>query len=421
METAHELGELVGPATSLGMTPDRVGPLLAELRRARGLSLADLAAATGGGRGWLSNVENGRRWPSDRRWVVLADDALRAGGRLIATWDQARAERDIAEQARRDLAASARQAHALLGMPDAHDVDELHEQAAALAVDYLSRPPAPMLADALHLQGEAIRRIRQHAHRDRELADLHLVAGRAAGVLAYAALDLGQADVAALHARAAFTLGARAGDDGLRAWARGTQSLVARFAERFDEAATFIEDGLQYATVGTSAPRLLCGAAQCAANRGDAGSARALLDRAGRARDVARPDPVEGLFGFSPAKQAYYGASSLMWLSEPQALRRAVDDARAAIALWERETPEQRSLDDEALAHVYLATAHLRLGEVDAAVAAVRPVLELPEERHISWIRRRIGGLAAVVDGDDRLAASRAARDARDEWLAAAG
>ncbi|WP_214369784.1 helix-turn-helix domain-containing protein [Pseudonocardia sp. H11422] len=417
METAHEPAVRVAAATSLGMTPDRVGPLLSKLRRARGLSLADLANATGGGRGWISNVERGRRWPTDRRWVLLADDALHAGGELVATWDRAKAERDAAETARRHLAASAQQARELLGMPDAHDLDELHAQTAQLAVDYLSTPPAPMLADALRIQREAVRRLREHAHRGEELADLHLIAGRTAGVLAYAALDLGQDDVAALHARTAFTLGERAGDNSLQAWARGTQSLVARFGERYAEAADYITDGLQYATVGTSAIRLLCGGAQCAANRGDVTTALALLDKAAAAREVADPDPVDGLLGFSPAKQHYYGASSLMWLSDRSALNRACRDADTAITTWEHEPVEQRSLDDEALAHVYLATARLRLGEIDAAMAAVRPVLELPEDRLISWIRRRVGGLAALLD-TPQFARSRAAEDARDELVA---
>lgn len=408
---------MIGAATSLGMTPDRVGPLLAELRRARGLSLADLAAATGGGRGWIGNVEAGRRWPSDRRWVVLADEVLRAGGELVATWDRARGERDAAEQTRRDLVASAVSARELLGAPDLGDVDDLHAQTAELAVEYLSAPPAPMLAAALKVQREAVRRLRANAHRRTERADLHLIAGRAFGVLAYAALDLGQPDLAALHARTCAALGERAGDDSLRAWAAGTRSLVARFGERFDEAAGFIGEGMQYATTGTSALRLLCGGAQCAANQGDSTTALALLDRAAVEREHAAADPIDGLFGFSPAKQSYYGASSLMWLPDRAALDRACRDAQTAIDTWEHEPVEQRSLDDEALAHVYLATARLRLGEVDAAMAAVRPVLDLPEERLISWIRRRVGGLAELLDAP-RFAGSQTTEDARDELVA---
>jgi hypothetical protein len=57
-------------------------------------------------------------------------------------------------------------------------------------------------------------------------------------------------------------------------------------------------------------------------------------------------------------------------------------------------------LDDEALAHVYMATARLQLGEIDGALEAVRPVLELPADRQISWIRKRVGTLADILSQD---------------------
>lgn len=60
----------------------------AELARRRadaGLSLADLAAKAHTHRGYLSNVEHGRRWPSESVAQAL-DTALGANGTLAATW-----------------------------------------------------------------------------------------------------------------------------------------------------------------------------------------------------------------------------------------------------------------------------------------------------------------------------------------------
>ncbi|MFI6820544.1 hypothetical protein ACIBJE_06260 [Micromonospora sp. NPDC050187] len=48
---------------------------------------------------------------------------------------------------------------------------------------------------------------------------------------------------------------------------------------------------------------------------------------------------------------------------------------RQAIEMWESETPEARSRDDGALAHVYQATAHLQLNELDATHPARVPLL----------------------------------------------
>jgi hypothetical protein len=205
-----------------------------------------------------------------------------------------------------------------------------------------------------------------------------------------------------------------AGDNELRAWVRGTQSLVARFEKRYTLGEAYVEDGLRFAGHGTSEIRLLCGAAQCAANLGDGASALAYIEKARRAREHAGADSLEGLFGFSPAKQEYYSASSLMWLPDKPALEVAEASALTAIATWEHEPIEQRSLDDEALAHVYLATARLKLGEIDGAMEAVRPIMALPEERQISWIRKRIADLAEILD-NDRYHGSLPAADARDE------
>ena len=108
-----------------------------------------------------------------------------------------------------------------------------------------------------------------------------------------------------------------------------------------------------------------------------------------------------------------------MWLSDEMALRRAVHDSAEAIALWEMECEQTRSLDDEALAHVYMATARIKLGEVEGAMEAVRPVIDLPADRQISWIRRRVSELADLLDGA-RFKNSVVAAEAREELEAAA-
>jgi hypothetical protein len=104
-----------------------------------------------------------------------------------------------------------------------------------------------------------------------------------------------------------------------------------------------------------------------------------------------------------------------MWLPDVSALQRAVRDSGEAIALWEHEGEQFRSLDDEALAHVYMATARLkRLGEIEGAMDAVRPIIELPPERQISWIHRRVSELSALLD-DPRFAKSHTAAEAYEE------
>jgi len=272
-----------------------------------------------------------------------------------------------------------------------------------------------MLQSAVELRSEVIRRLRQHHYRPHELADIYVILGRIQGVLAYAALDLGDADGAMVHAAVAWTCAERASDNELRAWVRGTQSLIARFSADYNTALSYVLDGLSRPAPGTGRLRLLCGLAQCRANLGDSKGANAALDQAQREREeLDSADSVQGLFTFSEAKQHYYAGSSLIWLPGAADAERAVREAKRAIEMWENETPEARSLDDEALAHVYQATAHLQLGELDATYTALRPVLELPKERQISWIKKRMTRIASMLNAE-RYRGSSLAKELREE------
>ncbi|GAA2838630.1 helix-turn-helix domain-containing protein [Kribbella solani] len=393
-----------------------LGTALAVRRARRGKSLADLAAATFVSRGWINNVEAGRRWPHCD-WVELADRELGASGELVAVWRRENLERERESVRREALRKSERESQLLLAAePDAVDLDEINQLISELAVTYLSSPPGPMLNQAMSLRGELIRRLSIRNMKSSRFSDLHVGLSRVSGILAYAALDLGDAQGAATHGAVSYKMAAQAGDSELMAWSRGTQSLIARFDKDYVLGQELINDGMKYAGQGTSEIRLICGAAQCAANLGDSTSARALLVESNRERERSTQDAVEGLFGFSRAKQAYYSASSLMWLSDNESLQDAETNAMLAIETWVNEPPEQRSLDDEALAQVYLATARLKMGELEGAMHAARTVLELPEDRQISWIVNRLADLSELL-GNDRFKNSKVASSARDELL----
>ena len=55
------------------------------------------------------------------------------------------------------------------------------------------------------------------------------------------------------HAEAAWICAEWAGDNELRAWVRGTQSLIARFDGDYDQALGYVLDGLTYETHGWEA------------------------------------------------------------------------------------------------------------------------------------------------------------------------
>lgn len=391
--------------------------VLQRYRLDAGFSTQDLGGRTFVTRAAVSNIENGRRRAADRRWVETADSAVSAGGALVAAWDRDQARRDAHQRTNALLDETAQVTDELLTLPDVADVDELHAGAADLAVQYLHTPPEPMLDDTSRVYRELARRLRNGAHHQQQVSELQVALGHAAGVMAYAALDLGRPVQAERHAKAVFRMGSLSGNTELQAWARGTQSLIARFGKDYSRAFALVKDGMRYVdhTAGTAGLRLLAGAGQCMANLGDPEAAMSYLDQADQARQAHHPeDAVRGLFTFSEAKQRYYGGSSLMWIPDTAVLRRAAADATAAIDMWAGEPDESRPADDEALAHVYAATAHTRLGDLDAAMSAVRPVLGLPPEQRISWITKRVGELAQRMQSG-RFAGSVTAASAVDE------
>ncbi|MFI1018920.1 helix-turn-helix domain-containing protein [Streptomyces sp. NPDC020965] len=372
-----------------------------ELRRRRreaGLSLGELAERTHYDRCHLHHVESGRR-AATGPLAEAVDGALCANGELLEAWQRDhRLRREAA--ASRQTRAAALAASQDLGALVEIDIAELHAGAVETAIDYLAARPGPMMNRAHALRDEALGRVRSGRHRPSELTDLYRTVGRLSGILAYALLDMGNPREAMQHAVAAGRCAAFAGDTGLAAWVAGTQSLIARFQGDFDLALHYARGGLRRAgsRQGTGEARLRCGEAQCLANLGDSRGANRALNAAEDARDRMRePDSDAGLFGFSRAKQCYYAGSSLIWLGGGRDAHRAVRETVAAIGIWRVAPVAERSLDDERLAQVYLATARAQLGEVEGAAEAVRPVLSLPAEDRISWIVKRVDRLAGML------------------------
>lgn len=366
------------------------GERLRELLAARGESYRRLAARVHHGKSYLQELAVGKKMPTPETAMRL-DEALDAGGALVAALP---ADSVLAD-------ADAQTASLLTWLADdAASIGELltglGEKTEVLAVDYLGQRGPVLAARARELRAvtwDVVHRARGPRH----LRDAVVALGYQSGVLAYVALDAGSPDSAMKHATLAWRAADRVGSDQLRAWARGTQSLVCRFEGDYRLALAYAEDGLRYATSGTAEARLQCGIGQCKANMADAPAARRALRSAATAFERQRGvDDVSGLFSFSRAKLAYYSGSALIWLPGSRDNQQARRQAHAAIGLWE-QAGRQRSVADEALAHVYAATASLAVGELDAAIVDLEPILGLPPERRISWIRKRLDRVSRML------------------------
>jgi hypothetical protein len=354
---------------------------LRALIQERGISFRALAAAAYVGRSYLHELATGAKVEVSMPIAMRIDDALAAGGELVAliTADPI-----------------ARESRALIELLDGGDRDEAVIAACAgaqrLAVAYLTVNPTDVLDETAQLRRSAVRAL---ARAGECRAELLIAIGRLSGVLAYVALDLGDAAAARAHIDVTWRCGQATGHDGLCGWARGTQALIARFCGQYSVALELCEDGMHYAGPSDRV-RLLCGQAQSHANMDDPAAARRSLAAAAAAHDDDEDQADAGLFGFTTAKLHYYGGSSLMWSPERADSARAAAACVNAIEAWARTPEPLRPRSDIDLAHVYLATARVRLGEVVGAGMALAPILADPD-RHVSWIQKRLIELVAML------------------------
>ncbi len=297
-------------------------------------------------------------------------------------------------------------------------IEQLYDEVCRLSVDYIGSTVETnrrILQRATDLRKDLKELTSASYRKPSQTADIYLMIGLLSGICAYSCLDLNHPDEAMTQARTSFMMGDLIGHDGLRAWALGTRSLIARFQERYPEALSYAREGIQYATTGTSLVRLRCGEGQTLAHMGNDVESIKFLNLAKDAREnVSSPDIASGLFIFSEAKQTYYTGSSLQWLPGKRNAKSAQAESARAIQMFESSTSESQSPGDVLLARIYLGNSRLTLGEIEGSMDALRPVLDLPLSSRSSWQKKRMRQIAAKLDkasfSDSRLAIS-----ARDE------
>jgi len=264
-----------------------------------------------------------------------------------------------------------------------------------IAVDYVSTPPLPLLQDLVELRDTMFGLLRERPN-PRQARELFFLAGSTCVLLAHATQNLGDPGSAMAQARTAWTCAEQADHNGLRAWIRGTQALIAEWSRRPADAVRFAREGQEYAITTDSCVRLASIEGRALARIGEHGPAVLAIERAQRARDWAEQDDELSAFGgvltFPLAKQLYYAGGALTLAGHPDSERLALQ----AIGMYEAGAIEQRSYGDEALARIDVATARLARNDVAGVDEALRPVLRLPAEQRI---RQICDGLARLRSG----------------------
>jgi hypothetical protein len=289
-------------------------------------------------------------------------------------------------------------------------LDRLSDAVHELATAYMRRPLPELLNDFVAAQ-DTLYTLLEGRQQPILTRQLYFLAGVVGGLLAKASQDLGDFHLALTQARTAFLCAENADHNGLRAWIRCLQALIAYWAERPLESIRYAQSGAEYAARSGNATTVWLPASEARAWAavGNAAEARAAIERGERAWDSVRPDEMDELGGictFSRPRQLYYAAEAFSWLpSEAEAGERYAGQAVEAYADTSR--PEW-AVGDQAGSHVDLAIARIVRNELEGAVDAVRPVLELlPAYRighvviSLERVHRALARSALATDGRD--------------------
>ena len=267
-----------------------------------------------------------------------------------------------------------------------------------LARAYPYDVPAPLFTELVRVRREICELLARRL-RPAQQAELLLIAGQACGLLANASLDFGSPHAAAIQARSAWTYALAACHDGLSAWIRGLQAMIAYWSCDYDTAIALARDGQRFASSPTARTRLHAIEALAWATAGAQGETLAALQAAERAQHSGHGvdeihDVIAGEFGFTPAKQCYLAGSTHIRLGRP---RQAITSAGTAIRLYEDGPPAERAYGNEALARVDLVNGYLLGGELEAACQSATGIFELPPGQRIDGLSQRLDGLGGLL------------------------
>jgi hypothetical protein len=232
----------------------------------------------------------------------------------------------------------------------------------------------------------------------REQTDLYFLLGCLNGLMGVAANRLGYPDSAEELIRAGSVYATAIDHRPLLAQLHYQLSYVAYWRGRFEESRDQAAGGLEYLSEGPPGAELHLYHARAAARLGDTDMARQAIAAAHDARERDYTDDlleIGGEFAMSWATHHCFAGAALagIWGAESE----AAEQLERAIGLYDAGpgSREEYSFSCKPLAGIDLAVIRLRSGALDAAAAALEPVLSLHSALRVSAFTTR---LAAVRD-----------------------
>ncbi|MEU6390286.1 XRE family transcriptional regulator [Streptomyces sp. NPDC046939] len=278
-------------------------------------------------------------------------------------------------------------------------VEQLEADVARLARSYVSHPLLELHVEIKQLRDGVFELLRGR-QRPRQTRDLYVSASRLCGLSAHVCLDVGRYESAATHTRTARACADAAGHEGMLAWARAVESLIAYWTGRYEQAAQLARAGRRHGAEGSICARLASLEARSLAIAGDKANAAIALADAERCREgMLGHDEVSGLFAFPVAKQFAYAGTTHLAIGGRAHVQQAIASADSAIRLYRGAEDDDQSVGDLFAAHLDLARGHMLLDDLDGTEAMIGFVLDAPVDRLSASIVRRLVDLGRELGG----------------------
>jgi hypothetical protein len=278
-------------------------------------------------------------------------------------------------------------------------LEQLRADVVQLSRDYMTAEPFTLFLEMRRV------RSRMYAALDRRLwprdqAELYFLLGCLNSLMASAANALGYPQSAEELVRVGWAYASVIDHRPLMAYLRLDLANIAYWASRPRQCRDLAQSGLRYIAGGPTAAMLHLKHGRASARLGDAEAARrALADAEEITEHEWRDDLVEigGDFDLSRASGHYLAGSALIEI--PGAEDSAAAELESATSLYAAgpRPGEVYGYTMEALARIELATARLRARQLDAATAAMAPVLALPSAKRIASLSQRLGRVRAEL------------------------
>ncbi|WP_225850641.1 XRE family transcriptional regulator [Streptomyces sp. HPF1205] len=292
-------------------------------------------------------------------------------------------------------------------------LEQIQADVQQLASDYLSGDACEVFARTRALRDRVFLLLEGH-QAPRQSTDLYAAAGYLCALLAWMSSDLGHLAEADAHGRTAWLCAETIGHNTLRAWTASTRSKIAFWDGRYKDAVGWARRGAAVEPAGTVGALLACQEADAWSKLGAVDETQNALRRAQAARDSLHGgDEVGGLFSCSLRRQEQYAAASHLRIG---AYEEALAEADGALVRL-RAQPV-RTYGTEAQASISRAMGLVGLGQPDAVLETLLPVLELRPEKRLDTVvarMRDLTGILAQVPGA-RGAASVRTRTALLDW-----